>query len=71
MNAIMYLIKTGSQWRMLPKDFPPNNIVFRWVYRPRGECPRQCRRHRVPDTMREKGMFPKLRKILADGGYKG
>ncbi|MFA5555513.1 MAG: transposase [Flavobacteriaceae bacterium] len=21
-NAIMYLVKTGCQWRMLPNDFP-------------------------------------------------
>ena len=28
MNAIMYLDKTGCQWRMLPKDFPPYNTVF-------------------------------------------
>ncbi len=28
MNAIMYLVKTGCQWRMLPRDFPPHNTVF-------------------------------------------
>lgn len=28
MNAIMYIVKTGCQWRMLPKDFPPYNTVF-------------------------------------------
>lgn len=28
MNAIMYMVKTGCQWRMLPKDFPPYNTVF-------------------------------------------
>lgn len=28
MNAIMYILKTGCQWRMLPKDFPPYNTVF-------------------------------------------
>lgn len=28
MNAILYLVKTGCQWRMLPKDFPPYNTVF-------------------------------------------
>ena len=24
----MYILKTGCQWRMLPKDFPPYNTVF-------------------------------------------
>ena len=28
MNAIMYLVKSGRQWRMLPRDFPPYNTVF-------------------------------------------
>ena len=27
-NAIMYLVKTGCQWRMLPKDFPHWKIVY-------------------------------------------
>ena len=28
MNAIFYLLKTGCQWRMLPKDFPPHGTVY-------------------------------------------
>ncbi len=27
-NAIRYLNKTGAQWRMLPKDFPPWQTVY-------------------------------------------
>ena len=27
-NAILYLVKTGAQWRMLPKDFPPWKTVY-------------------------------------------
>lgn len=27
-NAINYLLKTGCQWRMIPKDFPPYNLVY-------------------------------------------
>jgi len=23
LNAVLYLVRTGCQWRMLPKDFPP------------------------------------------------
>jgi putative transposase len=34
-NAILYLLKTGCQWRMLPGDFPPYRTVFyyfrRWI----------------------------------------
>jgi putative transposase len=27
-NAILYIIKTGCQWRMLPKDFAPWQLVY-------------------------------------------
>ena len=27
-NAIFYIAKTGAQWRMLPKDFPPWQTVY-------------------------------------------
>jgi len=27
-NAVLYLVKTGCQWRMLPGDFPKWNIVY-------------------------------------------
>ena len=27
-NATLYLLKTGCQWRMLPKEFPPHETVF-------------------------------------------
>lgn len=27
-NAIMYRMRTGCQWRQLPKDFPPCKTVF-------------------------------------------
>ena len=27
-NAILYLVKTGAQWRLLPKNFPPWKTVY-------------------------------------------
>jgi transposase len=27
-DAIMYLVKTGCQWRMLPNDFPKWELVY-------------------------------------------
>ena len=27
-NAILYMLKTGCQWRMLPKDFPKWQLVY-------------------------------------------
>jgi transposase len=31
-NAVLYLVSTGCQWRMLPKDFPPVSTVQRYFY---------------------------------------
>ena len=28
LNAVFYIAKTGSQWRYLPKDFPPWHTVY-------------------------------------------
>ena len=79
MNAIMYIVKTGCQWRMLPKDFPPYNTVFYYfndtLGLPMGVVVHEANihdsvgAHTVIDSMR--GNFPRLKKILADGGYKG
>ena len=33
LNAIRYLARTGSGWRMLPKDFPPWQTVYWWFRR--------------------------------------
>jgi transposase len=30
-NAILYLLGTGCQWRALPKDFPPRTTVFEYL----------------------------------------
>ncbi len=32
-NAIRYLARAGCGWRMLPKDFPPWQTVYRWFRR--------------------------------------
>ena len=32
-NAVLYLVKTGCQWRMLPNDFPPHSTVDSFYYR--------------------------------------
>ena len=33
LNAILYLVRTGCQWRMLPKDFPPRGTVYGYFRR--------------------------------------
>ena len=32
-NAVMYINKTGCQWSMLPKDFPPYTTVSSFFHR--------------------------------------
>src|SRR5262245_49457902 len=29
-NAVFYVLRTGCQWRYLPKDFPPKSTVWRY-----------------------------------------
>jgi transposase len=38
MNAIFYVLRGGITWRLLPKDFPPWQTVYRWFARLRDEC---------------------------------
>lgn len=32
-NAVFYLVKTGCQWRFLPKEFPPYSTVHSFYWR--------------------------------------
>src|SRR2546428_2164389 len=32
LDAILYIARTGCQWRMLPKDFPPFTTVQGYFY---------------------------------------
>src|SRR5271157_4563647 len=32
LDAILYIVRTGCQWRMLPKDFPPFTTVQGYFY---------------------------------------
>jgi putative transposase len=43
-NAILYLVKTGCQWRNLPKDFPPWRTVYGYfeIMRQEGTIRRIC-----------------------------
>jgi transposase len=29
-NAIFYVMRGGIAWRLLPSDFPPWSMVYRW-----------------------------------------
>jgi len=50
LNAIFYLVRTGCQWRMLPRDFPNWNTVYGVFRRWRDDGTWQ----RIHDRLREK-----------------
>jgi transposase len=33
LDAVLYVLTTGCQWRQLPKDFPPRSTVHDWFLR--------------------------------------
>ena len=47
-NAIVYVLRSGCQWRMLPKEFPPHQTVYHyfWTWRQAGVW------ERMHDTLR-------------------
>ena len=49
-NAVLYVVRTGCQWRMLPKDFPNWSTVYGvfWKWRNDGTW------QRIHDRLREK-----------------
>lgn len=49
-NAILYVVRTGCQWRMLPKDFPNWSTVYGVFWRWRNDGTWQ----RIHDRLREK-----------------
>src|SRR3989449_9814311 len=45
LDAIFYLLRTGCQWRYLPRDFPPKSTVWRYFD--------QWRHHGTLDTIHD------------------
>ena len=37
LDAVFYVLKTGCQWRLLPRDFPPWETVYWWFGRWRAD----------------------------------
>ncbi|MEM6498308.1 MAG: IS5 family transposase [Pseudomonadota bacterium] len=37
-NTILYMLRSGCPWRMLPDSFPPRQTVYGWFLRLRDEC---------------------------------
>ena len=57
-NAVLYLVKTGCQWRLLPNDFPPHDTVWSFY------------RRAVKSGKWEKAMDVMVKKVRIDDGRK-
>jgi putative transposase len=57
-NAVLYLVKTGCQWRLLPNDFPPHDTVWSFY------------RRATMSGKWEKAMGALVKKIRIDAGRK-
>jgi len=49
-NAIFYLVRTGCQWRMLPKHFPPKSTVYEYF----SSWKKDGTWKKIHDTLRDK-----------------
>jgi len=57
-NAVLYLVKTGCQWRLLPNDFPPHDAVWSFY------------RRAVKSGKWEKAMDILVKRVRTDAGRK-
>jgi len=57
-NGVLYLVKTGCQWRLLPNDFPPHDAVWSFY------------RRTVKSGKWEKAMDMMVKKVRTDAGRK-
>ena len=55
-NAVLYLVKTGCQWRLLPNDFPPYTAVWSFY------------RRAVASSKWEQAMDILVKKVRTDAG---
>ncbi|MEG8220478.1 IS5 family transposase [Sphingomonas sp. HH69] len=53
-NAIFYVLRGGIAWRLLPKDFPPWQTVYRWFALLRDEAVFERMNHALVMTDRER-----------------
>lgn len=52
-NALLYLLKTGCQWRLLPHDFPPYTLVLHYFRLWRDDGTLEAIHHALRLTIRQ------------------
>ena len=53
LNAILYMARTGCQWRMVPKEFPPRSTIQRYFYAWRSDGTLRALNHHLLMAARE------------------
>ena len=53
LNAILYMARTGCQWRMLPREFPPRSTVQRYFHAWRSDGTLRTLNHHLLMAARE------------------
>jgi len=53
LNAILYMARTGCQWRMLPREFPPRSTIQRYFYAWRSDGTLRALNHHLLMAARE------------------
>ena len=53
LNAILYMARTGCQWRMLPREFPPRSTVQCYFYAWRSDGTLRTLNHHLLMALRE------------------
>lgn len=67
-KALLYIVSTGCQWRMLSKDFPPFWTVQKYVYHSRDlRLLEKIRHHLLFDTREPAGRSPRSTAGEIDG----
>src|SRR5687768_14264114 len=53
-NAIVYVLRSGCSWRLLPREFPPRSTVYGWFLRLRRDGLFQTINHHLVMAVRER-----------------
>ena len=53
LNSILYMARTGCQWRMLPKEFPPRSTIQLYFYAWRSDETSRALNHHLLMAARE------------------